>query len=49
MSDRLGHANVAFTLQTYAHVYEDEHRAAALDSTQLLKTRKDEDDEEKAG
>lgn len=49
VSDRLGHANVAFTLQTYAHVYEDEHRAAALDSTQLLKTRKDEDDEEKAG
>ncbi|MBZ9713802.1 tyrosine-type recombinase/integrase [Deinococcus multiflagellatus] len=36
VSERLGHANVAFTLQTYAHVYEEEHRAAALDSAQLL-------------
>ncbi|MBZ9752769.1 site-specific integrase [Deinococcus sp. HMF7604] len=39
VSERLGHANVAFTLQTYAHVYEEEHRAAALDSSQLLAPR----------
>lgn len=51
VSDRLGHANVAFTLQTYAHVYEEEHRAAALDSTQLLKRSKKpaQDAGEKAG
>lgn len=39
VSERLGHANVAFTLQTYAHVYEEEHRAAALDSAQLFSPR----------
>ncbi|MFC4636951.1 site-specific integrase [Deinococcus hohokamensis] len=42
VSERLGHANVAFTLQTYAHVYEEEHRAAALDSTQLFKSTRHE-------
>lgn len=39
VSERLGHANVAFTLQTYAHVYEEEHRAAALSAGDLLRPR----------
>lgn len=39
VSERLGHSNVAFTLQTYAHVYEEEHRAAALDAEQLFQSQ----------
>ena len=29
VSERLGHSTVAFTMQTYQHVGEDAHRAAA--------------------
>ncbi len=36
VSDRLGHANVAFTLSVYTHLYEDQRRSAALSMDQLL-------------
>ncbi|MCD0156083.1 site-specific integrase [Deinococcus sp. 6GRE01] len=36
VSDRLGHADVAFTLSIYTHLYEDQRRSAALNMDQLL-------------
>lgn len=36
VSDRLGHADVAFTLSVYTHLYEDQRRSAALSMDQLL-------------
>lgn len=36
VSDRLGHADVAFTLSVYTHLYEDQRRSAALPLEQLL-------------
>lgn len=36
VSDRLGHADVAFTLSVYTHLYEDQRRSAALPLDQLL-------------
>ncbi|GGR27479.1 tyrosine-type recombinase/integrase [Deinococcus ruber] len=36
VSDRLGHADVAFTLRVYTHLYDDQRRAAAIPLTQLL-------------
>lgn len=36
ISERLGHSNVAFTLHTYAHVYDQQRKAAALDLDNLL-------------
>lgn len=36
VSDRLGHRNVAFTLQVYTHMYDDQREAAALPLAQLL-------------
>ncbi|BDP42601.1 site-specific integrase [Deinococcus aetherius] len=36
VSDRLGHRNVAFTLQVYTHVYDDQREAAALPLSRLL-------------
>ncbi|WP_026332615.1 site-specific integrase [Deinococcus apachensis] len=39
VSDRLGHRNVAFTLQVYTHLYDDQREAAALPLSQLLSGR----------
>ena len=36
VSDRLGHADVAFTLRVYAHLYEDQREEAAFDLTDLF-------------
>ena len=36
VSDRLGHADVAFTLSVYTHLYDDQRRAAAIPLSQLL-------------
>lgn len=36
VSDRLGHADVAFTLSVYTHLSEDQRRSAALSMDQLL-------------
>jgi len=36
VSDRLGHADVGFTLSVYTHLYDDQRRAAALPLSQLL-------------
>ncbi len=36
VSDRLGHADVAFTLSVYTHLYDDRRRAAAIPLSQLL-------------
>lgn len=36
VSDRLGHADVAFTLRVYTHLYDDQRREAALPLDQLL-------------
>lgn len=36
ISDRLGHASVAFMLQHYAHIYDDQRRDAALSVTEFL-------------
>ena len=35
VADRLGHADVRFTLQVYTHVYDDQRTAAALTMQQL--------------
>ncbi len=36
VSDRLGHSNVGFTLQTYTHLYQEQRREAALPLNVLL-------------
>ena len=36
VADRLGHTDPGFTLRVYAHVYEEQRRAAALPLEQLL-------------
>jgi len=36
VSDRLGHSDVAFTLRTYAHLYDDQREEAAFDITDLI-------------
>lgn len=36
VSDRLGHADVAFTLSVYTHLYDDQRRAGAIPLSQLL-------------
>jgi integrase len=36
VADRLGHASVAFMLQHYAHLYDDQRRDAALSVTEFL-------------
>jgi integrase len=38
-SDRLGHATVAFTLDTYAHVLPDMQRAAAETLSNLIRAQ----------
>lgn len=39
VSERLGHASVSITLDTYRHLYEPERREAALSLTDLLSTQ----------
>lgn len=39
VSDRLGHADVAFTLSVYTHLYDDQRWAAAIPLSQLLLAR----------
>ena len=39
VSDRLGHADVAFTLSVYTHLYDDQRRAAAIPLHQLLSAK----------
>ncbi|PYE54062.1 tyrosine-type recombinase/integrase [Deinococcus yavapaiensis] len=41
VSDRLGHADVAFTLRVYTHLYDDQRRDAALSFDQLLAADRD--------
>lgn len=36
VSDRLGHADVAFTLRTYTHLYEEQKEEAAFDLSDLF-------------
>ncbi|MFC4456099.1 site-specific integrase [Deinococcus sonorensis] len=36
VSDRLGHSDVAFTLRTYAHLYDEQREEAAFDLTDLF-------------
>ncbi|MFC4452353.1 site-specific integrase [Deinococcus sonorensis] len=36
VSDRLGHADVSFTLSVYTHLYDDQRQQAALPLSQLL-------------
>jgi integrase len=38
VSDRLGHTNVAFTLKTYAHLFDDQKREAAIGIDAFLGT-----------
>lgn len=39
IGERMGHANVAFTLQTYVHSNEQQRRAAALGTVELFGSR----------
>lgn len=39
VSERLGHARVDITLNTYRHLYDAERQAAALSLTDLLGTQ----------
>jgi integrase len=36
VSDRLGHANVGFTLQVYTHIYDEQRREAAVPMMEML-------------
>jgi len=40
VSDRLGHATVAFTLDTYVHVLPDQQKDAAEALSTLLRARR---------
>lgn len=42
LSERLGHATPALTAKTYQHLYDDQHRAAALSSEVLTANSRDE-------
>ncbi len=35
-SERLGHADVAFSLRTYTHLYDDQREEAAFDLSDLF-------------
>lgn len=43
VSERLGHSDVAFTLRTYTHLYDEQRQEAAFDLADLL------DEEEAVG
>lgn len=36
VADRLGHTSIAFTLKTYAHLYDEQRRAAAISTEDFL-------------
>jgi integrase len=36
VAERLGHANIAFTLNTYVHVFAEQRRAAAFGMDDLM-------------
>jgi integrase len=36
VSDRLGHTSVAFTLKTYAHLFDEQRREAAISLEEFL-------------
>jgi integrase len=36
IADRIGHTDPAFTLKRYAHVFEDQRKAAAIPLLRLL-------------
>lgn len=40
IADRIGHTDAAFTLKRYAHVFEDQRKAAAIPLLRLLSTPK---------
>jgi hypothetical protein len=40
VSERLGHEDVAFTLQVYAHLFDEQRREAAIGIDDLLKPSK---------
>lgn len=40
VADRLGHADVRFTLQVYTHVYDDQREEAAISLSHLLQAKK---------
>ncbi|GAA5503599.1 tyrosine recombinase XerC [Deinococcus xinjiangensis] len=40
VADRMGHADVRFTLQVYTHVYDDQREEAAVPLTELLGVRR---------
>jgi integrase len=42
IADRIGHTDAAFTLQRYAHVFEDQRKAAAIPLLRLLSPPKGE-------
>jgi integrase len=42
IADRIGHTDAAFTLKRYAHVFEDQRKAAAIPLLRLLSTPKGE-------
>jgi integrase len=42
IADRIGHTDPAFTLKRYAHVFEDQRKAAAIPLLRLLSTPKGE-------
>ncbi len=41
ISERIGHANVAFTQQIYQHLFDSQRRKAALAVRELLGARED--------
>jgi integrase len=42
IADRIGHTDAAFTIKRYAHVFEDQRKAAAIPLLRLLSTPKSE-------
>jgi integrase len=42
IADRIGHTDPAFTIRRYAHVFEEQRRAAAIPLLELLSPRSDE-------
>lgn len=39
VSERLGHSDVAFTLQTYVHLFDRQRREAVFDLEDIFPTR----------
>lgn len=41
IADRIGHTDPAFTIRRYAHVFEEQRRAAAIPLLELLSPRRE--------